>query len=475
MPISKRELWPTWATALLFLASAVVLAATLLSAATPAGLPAAAHGVRHYYLFAELQHLHFFDLRVYRRAAVVVGHHRPLYSTRLMRGLGFTYPPIAVLLFLPLRWLSGRADEFAVTIWNIVLVAVVAHTALRLRRDFTHPNRLREQHPRLQRSRLAAGWLIAAAILWVEPITTTLGYGQIDLLIAALVVTDLVYGQRSRAGGVGIGLAAAIKLTPLIFIPYLLLTGRGRMATRALATFALSIAVAFAAIPGDASTYWLGGKFMDVSRVNGGGHMAGSGAANQSLRGMLLRLFPGAPHMHMIWLLTCLIIAALGLVLAIAAARRGDEAWGFLLVALTGLLVSPVSWTHHWAIAVAGAIAVIGVRGRPLLTGFRAAVALAFGLGGASVWLIIHLGPGSHPGIRALLLGNLYVFAGLAAIVTAAAMELRRRTRRRRATSAHLPSFAPLAPGGHTPMLAPAPLIATAPGHPGDPGPGDNP
>jgi alpha-1,2-mannosyltransferase len=463
VPISKKELWPAWGSLLLFVASAVTLATTLM-ARTPA-LPM--HELREYHLFDELHGYHFFDLRVYRRAAEVVGNHRPLYATKLRHGLGFTYPPVAVLMFLSLRWLPIHGDELAVTIINIALVAVVAHTALRLRRPSGAADPMLLHRARLPRSRVAAGWLAAAAILWVEPITTTLGYGQIDLLITALVIVDLVYGSRSRAGGLGIGVAAALKLTPLIFIPYLLLTGRSRMATRALAAFALSVAVAFAAVPGDASTYWLGGKFMDVSRVTGGNRLAGSGAANQSLRGTVLRIFSGTPHLTLIWLLACLIVGSLGLLLAITAARRGDEAWGFMLTALTGLLISPVSWTHHWTIAVAGVIALIGVRGRPVLSWFRAAIAIAFGLVTPAIWLIIALGPGSHPGTSALLLGNLYVIAGMGVIVAAAVLELQHATHRR-ARAVRRPSFAPLVPAGRTPKLAPTPLIAAAPGHPGD-------
>ena len=312
------------------------------------------HELREYHLLDELRAYHFFDLKVYRRAAAIVSHGRPLYATKLRHGLGFTYPPIAVLMFLSLRWLSVRGDELAVTIVNIALLAVIAHAALRLQRPRAQREGVRSRDARRRWRLIAAGWLAAAAALWVEPVMTTLGYGQIDLLITALVVVDLVYGRSSRAGGLGIGLAAALKLTPLVFIPYLVLTGRTRMAGRALAAFALSIAVALVVLPGDAWTYWFGGKFTDVSRVTGGTPLAGSGAANQSLRGTVLRIFAGTPHVTVIWLVACLIVGGIGLLLGVRAARRGDEAWGFTLIALTGLLISPVSWTHHWTIAVRG-------------------------------------------------------------------------------------------------------------------------
>lgn len=475
MPISKRELWPALGAALMFAASAATLAVTLL-ARMPL-LPV--HELREYNLFEGLRDYHFFDLNVYRRAAGVVRDGGSLYTVRLSRGLGFTYPPVAALLFLPLRWLSVSGDRLAVTVTNIALMVVIAAAALRLPRTRQWRggggHRARALRGRGAGARgashngrhIAAALLAAAVALWVEPISTALGYGQIDLLITALVVVDLVYGRRSRAGGLGIGLAAALKLTPLVFIPYLALTGRGRMATRALAVFALSIAIAFAAVPGDAWTYWFGGKFMDVSRVTGGNHLAGSGAANQSLRGTLLRIFPHAPHLTVIWLLTALIVGCLGLLLAVRAARRGDQAWGFMLTALTGLLISPVSWTHHWTIAAAGVIALIRISGRPVITALRATVAAVFGLGASAIWVIIDLGPGSHPGIAALLLGNLYVLTGLGAIATAAAAEFR-HARRRRAPIEGRTIVTPFVPVGHRPTLAPTRFVAATPGYHGD-------
>ncbi len=459
MAISKRGIWPAVGAWLVFTASAGTLIATLVARAPL--LPM--HELREYHLLDEFRVYHFFDLKVYRRAAAIVSHGRPLYATRLKHGLGFTYPPIAVMMFLCLRWLSVRGDELAVTIVNVALLAVIAHAALRLRRP--HED-VRRRDARRRWRLIAAGWLAAAAALWAEPVMTTLGYGQIDLLITALVVVDLVYGRGSRAGGLGIGLAAALKLTPLVFIPYLVLTGRTRMAGRALAAFALSIAVALVVLPGDAWTYWFSGKFADVSRVTGRNPLAGSGAANQSLRGTVLRIFAGTPHVSLIWLVACLTVGGIGLLLGVRAARRGDEAWGFTLIAVTGLLISPVSWTHHWTIAVAGAIALVGSQSRPVVTALRAIAATAFGVGASAIWLVIALGPGRHPGTTNLLLGNLYVFTGLGAIATAAALELRQSVRRRARRGRRAGVLAPL-PAARRPALASTTLVA-APGHSGE-------
>lgn len=369
-------------------------------------------------LLHPLREYDFFDLRIYRDATHVVGSGRPLYKAHLRRGLGFTYPPFAVLAMLPLSWLSLFHSEEAVTFGNIVLVAVATHAAVRLSRQ--------------QEGRARAGWIAAAVALWAEPIVSTIGYGQIDLLIAALVTVDLVYGRNSRAAGVGIGLAAALKLTPLIFIPYLLFTRRGRMAGRAMATFALSIVVAFIAMPRDAGEYW-GGAVFDVSRVTGRHHLSGGGPANQSLRGALLRFFPDMSHVSVVWLPCCLIVACLGLLLAVRVARRGNESYGFLLTAITGLLISPVSWTHHWAIVVPVVLAmVMSVEDRGtrwLLIAMSIEIAIA----SSAIWLVIDNDPvGTRLSTGALLLANLYVLAGLAVIATAAMSELQQAVANRR-------------------------------------------
>jgi alpha-1,2-mannosyltransferase len=403
--IFESELWRAWWPRLVFMASATTLAA---GAAQMLPLP----------LLHPLREYDFFDLRVYRDATRVVSSGRPLYRAHLKRGLGFTYPPFAVLAMLPLRWLSLFHAEEVVTFGNILLVAVAAHAAVRL------------SSPSGGRAR--AGWVAAAVALWAEPIVSTIGYGQIDLLIAALVLVDLAYGRNSRAGGIGIGLAAALKLTPLIFIPYLLFTRRGRPAGRAMATFALSILAAFIALPRDAGEYW-GGAVFDVSRVTGHHHLSGGGPANQSLRGALLRFFPDMSHVSAIWLPCCLFLACLGLLLAVRVARRGNESYGFLLIAITGLLISPVSWTHHWAIVVPAVLAMVTStddRGtRWLLT----AMAIEIAVASSAIWFVIDNDPvGTRLGTGGLLLANLYVLAGLAVLATAAMGELQRAVANRR-------------------------------------------
>ena len=114
--------------------------------------------------------------------------------------------------------------------------------------------------------RVSRRTIAAAGALWLEPVWTALRYGQIDLLIGALVFYDLSRPDGARWKGAALGVAVAIKLTPAIFALYLLLSRRVRAAAVCGAVFVSSVVLGFALIPGDSSAYW-GGAFLDSSRV----------------------------------------------------------------------------------------------------------------------------------------------------------------------------------------------------------------
>ena len=288
--------------------------------------------------------LRFFDLSIYHLAALRLVHASSLYGTPMLHHLGFTYPPFAALLLAPLASARLSVDELVVTGLNILLLVWTLRRALMLTSRGRAPERPTSLMPaRTREWSQAAG--LAAAALWLEPISVTLGYGQINLLIVALVVFDLSRSEAARTKGIAIGVAAAIKLTPLLFIAYLMFSRRGRAAWFAAATFAMSIVIGFAAVPHDASTYW-GGAVLSTSRV---GNVADP--MNQSLMGAIARL-TGTRHPASAWELLVAAIALSGVALAARASRGGDEAAGFSLAAITALLTSPISWPHHWTLAV---------------------------------------------------------------------------------------------------------------------------
>lgn len=283
-------------------------------------------------------HVSMIDLMVYRAEGETVRAGGDLYALRTTEAhLPTTYPPFAALLFTPLTLLDTASMRTLATAGNLALLVGFVALSLRL-----------VGHARVERV-----WWVSAAAVWCEPVWTTLRYGQINLLLAVLVLWDLSRRPGHRWAGAGIGIAAAIKLTPALFAVFLLLTGaveymrRGsagpwlRHARGAAVTFAGATLLAAAVLPYDSWRFWTRMVF-EAGRVG-----LVEDTANQSLRGVLARLLhttePGVW-----WAATAAVAGAAGLALAVAAELRGGRAWAVLACAVTALLVSPVSWSHHW-------------------------------------------------------------------------------------------------------------------------------
>jgi alpha-1,2-mannosyltransferase len=354
--------------------------------------------------------LGFFDLRVYRGAAVRVLDSAGLYSHPIIHHLGFTYPPAAAILLAPLAFAPLVVDEAVVLGLNLLILVWLIHSALGLAGA---PARGGGRWP------LAA--LLAAGALWLEPITVTLGYGQIDLLIAGLVVFDLSRPAEATLRGAAIGLAAGLKLTPLLLIVYLFLQGRRHNALTAFAAFLATIALSLAATGAAAIHYW-GGLVLDSSRVGGA-----EDAANQSLRGALARLL-GVPHPGVGPEAIVVAVACGGLWLAVRAARRGEATLGAGLAIITTLLASPVSWTHHWTLAVPALLwlAAAGWKQRSRALGGAALAAAVVGLA-----YIPERFMAAHETVTGLgsLPADPYVLVGVVALLGAAVHDQRLRRR----------------------------------------------
>jgi alpha-1,2-mannosyltransferase len=129
----------------------------------------------------------------------------------------------------------------------------------------------------------------------------------------------------------------------LIFIPYLLFTRRVKAAAVSALTFAVTVGFGFALLPRASAVYW-GGQFFRPSKHF---HLD-----NQSLNGVVLRLTHAGPDAHEYWLVAAVVVAIAGLATSILASRRGHELLGLVACAATGLLVSPVSWSHHYVYVV---------------------------------------------------------------------------------------------------------------------------
>ena len=217
------------------------------------------------------------DAAVYRDSGIAVRNQPAmLYALRLGPAkLPFTYTPFAALVFA-----AGSGESFAtwqagLAVLTIGLLPVVAYLSLGLA---GRPAGL---------ARAAAAVAIAAVGLWLEPVAMTLLFGQVNLVLLVLVVGDLALPDRIKGKGVGIGLAAGIKLTPFIFIPYLLFTRRVKAAAVSALTFAATAGLGIALLPHASAVYW-DGQFARL----GSKHFH---LDNQSLNGLILRLTHAGP------------------------------------------------------------------------------------------------------------------------------------------------------------------------------------
>jgi len=395
------------------------------------------------------------DLVVYRNGGLIVRHvapaydghwASPLYDWTGQNGVQFTYPPFAAVIFavgslLPwtlLRWAMtvGSVGALGLSLW--LTFGALGYGPRRA-------------------VRLGATLGVTGLALLTEPVQQTLALGQVNLLLMLLIVADLLTpdapagseGGRTRWWhGVGIGIAAGIKLTPLIFIPYLLLARRYRQAVTASAVFVVTVLLGWAVLPRDSGNYWADGLALRANRIVFLGTRG-----NQSLRGVLTRLAGSVTSGTLPWIAAGILVVIIGLLAAAALYRAGHPVPGMLACALTGLLVSPLSWDHHWVWVAPGIalLAHLGARAAGAVrAGWWAAAAglvLVFGAwpqfwnlsqAGLTPAGLFWYGPatyfarGDEPwyhefhwhGLQ-LLAGNLFVLAGLAALAAFAVAALR--------------------------------------------------
>ena len=383
------------------------------------------------------------DMRVFRDAGLVVRHVRPLYHPHLAsplydrlfsNGEPFDYPPFAALPFALMSYLplSALAELAAMADVVALLVAIwVTFGALGYQRGA---------------GRLGLTLLAAAAVFFTEPVQRTMYLGQVEVVLMALVMWDMCQPDERRWKGAGVGIAAGIKLLPLLFIPYLLLTRRFRQAAVASGAFLATLIVGFIALPRDSWQWLVQGLFLKAN-VHIDLHWSG----NQSLMGILLR--SGYPHAHGEWLVAAAIAIILGTAGAVLLDRAGHRVVAVLMIALTTLLVSPLSWDDHWvwiAAAVPAAIHyALRARRAPRWAwlGLAAAITALFAAWPDS-WLgksggltgIIYLPPqhyrprgGPWPEVGwhgwQLIVGNAWVLSGLLAFVTLLLVGLRQSGR----------------------------------------------
>jgi alpha-1,2-mannosyltransferase len=328
----------------------------------------------------------FTDLSVYRHGgrAVLEGP-AGLESADPVTGLWFTYPPIGAVAMVPTALVPSW---LAAALWTAASMGALACVVVLVRRELDRP---------------APGWLVAmvtCGAIALEPVWQNLSFGQVNVLLMLAVLVDLVRPER-RWSGVLVGIAAGLKLTPLVFVVLLVVLGRRAAAGRAVLTFVATIAVGALLLPGYSATYWTD-RLLDAKRVGPPGL-----AHNQSVYGVLTRLLDGPPPTWL-WLAVAGPLAAGILLVGAGRWRQGERVLGTCLAAMAMLLASPVSWSHHWVWVVPVAL-VLWERNRWACAAWTATFV-------ARPVLWPPYGRGREYGWNAFehLVGNAYVLAALA-------------------------------------------------------------
>ena len=243
--------------------------------------------------------------------------------------LGFTYPPFAAVLFSPFAHLPVHLDQILFS-W-LSLAALLGILAVSFRATC----------PTLDR-RTVVWWamVLITPIGLLDPVRETLLLGQVNILLALAVIADMTVVRPSRRGYL-VGLAAAIKLTPLILVPYLLLTRQRGSWQRALGTFIVAGAATAVLASSTSWTYWT----HDVWKPNGAGWLPWVG--NQGVVGVADRLLGHTISTTTTFCLVA-IIAVAGLLIAVRTYRVSSPLLAFLVIEATESMASPVSWSHHF-------------------------------------------------------------------------------------------------------------------------------
>ena len=359
------------------------------------------------------------DLGVYLRLGARYIFTPHLYSFVVPNtSLLFTYPPFAALLFVPWQRAFGTVHSVQ-TVWTVCnLAALIALLVLSLR--LVKP----DLGP-------TAAWRLALLLtlpaMLLNPVVITFGFGQVNLVVTLLVMWDLLgerrIGSRQVPLGMATGLAAAVKLTPLFFVPYLILTRRTRGAVNCCVTFVVCEFVTFLISPTSSTAFWTHVLFRPgrAGRLSFVGNQNLAAAVDRLHNGLVstLALAPGL-----------LVVAACGLWLAAVAHRRSSPMLGLLVCAATGLLVSPISWVHHLVWVVPAILWLALGEDRPR-AGLPMAIGAAVLFWIAPIWWVpyvrtsdLHLGPWQ------LVAGNSFFFALVTFLVGTAVLLLRRRADR---------------------------------------------
>jgi alpha-1,2-mannosyltransferase len=272
----------------------------------------------------------FVDLHVYVGGAAMLDQPGSLYDYVYADQtpdfpLPFTYPPFAAVVFYPLHLLPFG---FLALAWQLGIIAALYGVVRISQRLLGNGDR-----------RIAMLW--TAVGIWLEPLRSTFDYGQINVLLV-LAVLYAVYNTRWWLSGLLVGLAAGVKLTPAVSGLYFVGARRWGAAVFSAVVFFGTVAVS-ALVVGDQTRYYFTELLGDADRVGPIGT-----SFNQSWRGGISRILGHDAGYGPLVLAAIAVTAVLALLAWRAVGGATDRLGAIVIVQLFGLLLSPISWTHHW-------------------------------------------------------------------------------------------------------------------------------
>lgn len=279
----------------------------------------------------------FVDLDVYRLGVQAWWNGAPVYGTLPVTAVGlelpYIYPPFATVVLSPLAMLAWVPSAVVMMLLSLASLVVVLY--LCVRRTWEAGGR---------RGAVVGTAVMLPFALLTEPVRDTVWFGQVNLLLMALVALDCLVKNPRWPRGVLVGIAAAIKLTPAIFLLYFLVRKDFRASVWCVVSGVVTTAIGFAVDWGGSITFWFDAHT---------GLRSQSGSpfvTNQTAWSLLHRFGLSATGELITWI----VVLAVLLTLTVAGIRRAGASAPLAMVITGGfgLLASPTSWGHHWVYCV---------------------------------------------------------------------------------------------------------------------------
>lgn len=156
----------------------------------------------------------------------------------------FTYPPFGAWALSPLTWFdyetAARLMIMAIALQTAVIVALVGRSL-----GWSWGSAF-----------AIAPWAAILVQQCLEPFTQSVGFAQVNTAMMALVMIDVAAPDSWKGRGVASGLAAAIKLTPAIAVLIFLLRRQWRSAITMVATSLAVTLLSWVISPGESARFF---------------------------------------------------------------------------------------------------------------------------------------------------------------------------------------------------------------------------